>query len=100
MKIQLAEVEKARLAAQSRWTGAAALKTKALKAVFAGIEYWEPIGVAAKVQSGYAFKSDTFKTSGVRLLRNANVFPGMIYWDDAVFLSELDSKAIPHLRSR
>jgi type I restriction enzyme S subunit len=31
----------------------------------------------------------------VRLLRNANILPGKVYWDDAVFLSETDSVKHP-----
>jgi type I restriction enzyme, S subunit len=41
----------------------------------------------AKLQNGYAFKSEWFVSSGTRLLRNANVGHGRIRWDDAVYLS-------------
>lgn len=92
LKVQLAEVETARQAAQTQMQDAAALKSRALEALFAGVEQWAPIGATAKLQSGYAFKSDTFKTTGVRLLRNANILPGRVYWDDAVCLSEEDAK--------
>lgn len=92
LKVQLAEVETARQAVKIQSQEAAALKSKALEALFADIRNWEPIGSAAKLQSGFAFKSDTFKTAGVRLLRNANILPGRVYWDDAVCLSEEDSK--------
>jgi len=95
LKTQLAEVETARQAAKTQLQEVAALKSKALEALFAGIKNWEPIGSAAKLQSGYAFKSDTFKTTGVRLLRNANILPGRVYWDDAVCLSEEDSTKHP-----
>lgn len=95
LKAQLAEVETARQAAQMQLKDAGALKSKALETLFASFENWESIGSAAKLQSGYAFKSDTFKTSGVRLLRNANILPGKVYWDDAVFLSALDSEKHP-----
>lgn len=95
LKTQLAEVETARRAAQVQLRDAAVLKTKALESLFGNIASWAHIGDAAKLQSGYAFKSDNFKTSGVRLLRNANILPGQVYWDDAVFLSESDSEKYP-----
>lgn len=95
LKAQLAEVEKARQAAQAQLRDVAALKSKALESLFSGIANWESIGSAAKLQSGYAFKSDTFKKSGVRLLRNANILPRKVYWDDTVFLSEQDSEKYP-----
>jgi type I restriction enzyme S subunit len=94
LKDQLAEVETARLAVEAQARDAALLKSKSLEATFCGIENWAPIGSAAKLQSGYAFKSDTFKSSGVRLLRNANILPGRVYWDDAVYLGQDD--AIKH----
>jgi type I restriction enzyme S subunit len=95
LKAQLAEVETARQAAQAQLRDAATLRTKALESLFSSIANWAPIGDAAKLQSGYAFKSDNFKTSGVRLLRNANILPGKVYWDDAVFMSESDSEKYP-----
>lgn len=95
LKAQLAEVETARQAAQVQFRDAAALRTKALESLFGSIANWAPIGDVAKLQSGYAFKSDNFKSSGVRLLRNANILPGKVYWDDPVFLSESDSVKYP-----
>lgn len=95
LKAQLAEVETARQAAQAQLAEATALKAKVLESLFSSVPDWAPIGDAAKLQSGYAFKSDSFKTSGVRLLRNANILPGKVYWDDAVFLSENDSVKHP-----
>lgn len=92
LKAQLAEVESARQAAQVQLSEASALKKRALETLFASVESWSPIGSAAKLQSGYAFKSDTFKTSGIRLLRNANILPGKVYWDDSVFLNESDAE--------
>ncbi|MCP4487235.1 MAG: hypothetical protein GY820_07945 [Gammaproteobacteria bacterium] len=96
LKAQLAEVEKARQAVEVQLRDAMALKSKALETIFGSISNWKPIGSAAKLQSGYAFKSDTFKTSGIRLLRNANILPGKVYWDDAVFLSKQDSGKYPN----
>lgn len=95
LKAQLAEVETVRQAVQAQWREVQALKSKALEAVFSGIEAWQPIGCAAKLQSGYAFKSDAFKPGGVRLLRNANILPGTVYWDEAVFLSVEEAKRYP-----
>lgn len=47
-----------------------------------------PIGKIARIQSGYAFKSDQFTNSGIRLLRNTNILPGQIYWDDLACINE------------
>jgi len=44
------------------------------------------IGDVAKVQSGFAFKSDWYTTEGVRLLRNANIHQSRIDWTEAVQL--------------
>lgn len=95
LKAQLAEVESARQAAQTQWTESRVLKSKALEAVFASLEKWQPIGSVARLQSGYAFKSEAFKTSGVRLLRNTNIRPGKVYWDDTVYLSDEDAQRFP-----
>jgi len=92
LKAHLAEVTKARQAAQAQLQDVATLKSRALQTLFSGIANSAAIGSAAKLQSGYAFKSDSFKSSGVRLLRNANILPDKVYWADAVFLSEDDSK--------
>jgi type I restriction enzyme S subunit len=91
LKAQLAQVEIARQATQVQLLDASVLKKRALEALFSSIPNWEPIGDAAKLQSGYAFKSDGFTKSGVRLLRNANILPGKVYWDDVVFLSEAET---------
>lgn len=95
LKAQLAEVETARLAAQAQVRDADLLCTKIVDAAFYGFAEWRPIGEVAKVQSGYAFKSESFKTSGVRLLRNTNILPGKIYWDDAVYLDESEAGRYP-----
>lgn len=50
------------------------------------------LGRVAGVQSGYAFKSTDFTTFGIRLLRNTNILPGHVYWDD---LECLDSASAP-----
>ncbi|WP_284078072.1 restriction endonuclease subunit S [Herbaspirillum aquaticum] len=46
-----------------------------------------PLSSAATLQSGYAFKSEWFTESGVRLLRNTNVGHGSARWEDTAFLS-------------
>ena len=95
LKAQLAEVDKARQAAEVQLRDVAALKAKSLESIFRSVGNIKPVGSAAKVQSGYAFKSEFFRTSGVRLLRNANILPGKVYWDETVFLSEDDAKKYP-----
>lgn len=86
LKAQLAEVEAARQAAQVQLRDAGLLRTNLIDAAFSACDQWQSIGAVAKVQSGYAFKSEDFTTSGVRLLRNANVLPGKVYWDDTVYI--------------
>lgn len=44
------------------------------------------IGEVARIQTGYAFRSEWFRESGVRLLRNANVGHRRIYWSDSAHL--------------
>jgi type I restriction enzyme S subunit len=44
------------------------------------------LGDVANVQSGFAFKSAEFKREGVKLLRNTNILPQRIYWDDLACL--------------
>lgn len=95
LKAQLAEVDKARQAAEAQLRDATSLKTKALETIFGGVSDKQPIGSAAKLQSGYAFKSESFRTNGIRLLRNANILPGKVYWDEAVFLNEADASKYP-----
>lgn len=95
LKAQLAEVETAWQAAQVQLRDARLLSTKIVDSVFDQFEEWQPIAEIAKVQSGYAFKSESFKPSGVRLLRNANILPGEIYWDDVVYLDPSEASRYP-----
>lgn len=44
------------------------------------------LGDFASLQNGYAFKSEWFARTGIRLLRNANVAHGMLDWTDEVRL--------------
>jgi type I restriction enzyme S subunit len=94
-KAHLAKVETAQQAARVQMRDANLLRTKIVDAVFDGLEERVLIADVAKVQSGYAFKSESFKTSGVRLLRNTNILPGKIYWDDVVCLDESEAKRYP-----
>lgn len=46
------------------------------------------LGNVAKLQNGYAFKSEWFVPQGIRLLRNVNVGHGTLRWDELVCLPE------------
>jgi type I restriction enzyme S subunit len=48
----------------------------------------ERLGAVAKLQNGYAFKSDWFAPDGTRLLRNINISHGHIEWNESVCLPE------------
>lgn len=95
LKAQLADVEAARQAAQAQLREVDLLRVKFVDAAFDRFSDWQPIGAVAKAQSGYAFKSEDFKTAGVRLLRNTNILPGRVYWDDAVYLDESEIARYP-----
>lgn len=90
---QMAEIERARKAAEERLATVTALPSALFRAVFPlsgqtlreGWQ-WVSIGDVADVQGGYAFKSEWFSQEGIRLLRNANVFQRYIAWDDVVHL--------------
>ncbi len=83
-----------RAATEAQLEAAKALPAAYLREVFEGEDAttWpsKHIGEFAKVQSGYAFKSDWFVNAGIRLLRNANVFQNRIEWDDVVCLPEAE----------
>lgn len=76
-------------ARQAALAGADALRQALWDRIFAEVpeEFWQPIGTHAKIQGGYAFKSSWFTTSGIRLLRNQNVYHGTLEWSEAVHLS-------------
>ncbi len=46
------------------------------------------VGDFVKIQSGYAFKSEWFTPSGIRLVRNVNIGHGSIVWDQAARIPE------------
>ncbi len=48
----------------------------------------QPLSTVAQLQNGYAFKSEWFSTSGIRLARNANVGHGQLDWVQEVRLPE------------
>ncbi|MCM2295693.1 restriction endonuclease subunit S [Rhodoferax sp.] len=48
--------------------------------------YSQPLKIAATLQNGYAFKSEWFAKTGIRLLRNTNVSHGVIRWDELACL--------------
>jgi type I restriction enzyme, S subunit len=87
---QIAAVDRARAAAEVQVAAAEALPAAYLRELFDGeiAKSWPTrrIGEVAKVQSGYAFKSDWFTTDGVRLLRNINVSQGYLDWTQTVRL--------------
>lgn len=58
------------------------------------------IGDIAKVQSGFAFKSSEFKPDGVKLLRNTNILPQRIYWDDLACLDAHQYERYPGYQLR
>lgn len=81
-------LDQARQARQAALTEAETLRQAFWDGVFSEIpdELWIPIGEHAKVQGGYAFKSEWFVQDGIRLLRNQNVYHGKLEWSDAVHL--------------
>ncbi len=90
LRERLAAVEQARAAAAAQLAAAQALPAAYLRTVFESDEAqaWPRVrlGDTAKVQSGYAFKSEWFVDDGIRLLRNANIFQDYISWEDQVCL--------------
>ena len=82
--------ERAWAAAEAQLMVANALRAAYVRTLFDSedMRRWPSgqIGQVAKVQSGYAFKSEWFAAEGIRLLRNANVFQGYVAWDEEVRL--------------
>ena len=94
LKSQLAEVETARQALEIQKTEIKTLALSALNKLF-NCDQVVQLGQYAKVQSGYAFKSIDFTKQGIRLLRNANILPNKVYWDDAAYFPEESSEQYP-----
>ena len=51
------------------------------------------LGRVASLQNGYAFKSEWFEPRGVRLLRNINVTPGGLRWNEVAHISDERAEA-------
>ena len=87
---QLSAVAEARAAVQAQFDAARKLSAVHLRAVFNSqtASRWPKRRIAdvAKLQSGYAFKSEWFSGDGIRLLRNANVSQDQIDWTETVRL--------------
>ena len=52
----------------------------------------QTVGDHIEFQNGYAFKSEWFKPSGIRLCRNANVSHGFLDWHDCAFVDDKIAK--------
>jgi type I restriction enzyme S subunit len=100
LKAQLAAVEEARQAAQARLDEISLLKTQVLGSIFGKIKNTCLIGEIAKVQSGFAFKSQQFQKQGIRLLRNTNILPSRVYWDDMACLPLEEADKYPTYASK
>jgi type I restriction enzyme, S subunit len=85
LKAQLAEVEIARKALEVQQADIKLFAATALDKLYSTPNK-ERIGNVAKVQSGYAFKSKDFISQGIKLLRNTNILPNKIYWDETAYL--------------
>ncbi|MDI1232208.1 MAG: restriction endonuclease subunit S [Methylobacter sp.] len=85
LKAQLAEVETARKALAAQQADIKLLAATALDKLYS-YSIKNKLGDVAKIQSGYAFKSKDFITQGIKLLRNTNILPNKIYWDDTAYL--------------
>lgn len=81
LKAQLAEVETSRKVLQAQQAEIKYLAETIFDSLF-NYPNKEKIGNIAKIQSGYSFKSKDFINQGIRLLRNTNILPNKIYWDD------------------
>ena len=53
---------------------------------------WTRVGGVIEMLNGYAFKSEWFKSGGVRLLRNLNISHGTVDWSQSVMLDEKDAR--------
>ncbi len=51
---------------------------------------WEErrLGEVCELKNGYAFKSKEFTKSGIRLLRNCNIFHGLVDWSNTAYYPE------------
>ena len=82
-----AKIEEARQLQQVAAQEVRSLKAAASSEVFpAGGE--SRVGDFLEIQSGYAFKSEWFSDSGIRLVRNVNIGHGKIEWPDVARIPE------------
>ena len=83
-----ARLTQARQARQEATAEAQQMKQAVWNGVFSEFPEtcWIPIGRHARIQGGYAFKSEWFVQDGIRLLRNQNVYHGELEWSDTVHL--------------
>jgi type I restriction enzyme S subunit len=58
----------------------------------------QAVGDHIEFQNGYAFKSEWFKPSGMRLCRNLNVSHGTLDWRESAFVDEKVAKEFERLR--
>jgi type I restriction enzyme S subunit len=81
-------LEQAREARQTGLAESETMKQAVWDRAFANVpeDRWVPIGKHARVQGGYAFKSEWFVAEGIRLVRNQNVYHGTLEWSDTVHL--------------
>jgi len=81
-------LEQARQARQAALAESETIKQAVWDRAFADVpeDRWVPIGKHARVQGGYAFKSEWFVAEGIRLLRNQNVYHGTLEWSETVRL--------------
>jgi type I restriction enzyme S subunit len=87
---QLSILGEARAALEAQLGNAESLPAAHLRAVFESddAKWWpcQKIGDLARLQSGYAFKSEWFAAAGIRLLRNVNIAHGRTVWDETAYL--------------
>ncbi|MFZ7337837.1 restriction endonuclease subunit S [Comamonas jiangduensis] len=54
---------------------------------------WVRVGDVVELLNGYAFKSEWFKSAGVRLLRNMNISHGHVDWSASVMLDAVAAQS-------
>jgi type I restriction enzyme S subunit len=84
-----AVVEEARSATMERAGRISSLRARVLERAFRATRErasTQAIGTVARIQTGYAFKSEWFRASGERLLRNVNIGHRSINWEDTANL--------------
>lgn len=59
---------------------------------------WTRLGALVEMQNGYAFKSDWFRQSGTRLLRNVNIGHGRADWSQTAYIDSDRAKEFEPFR--